>query len=294
MNKLFKLFFEPFPLEEDRNAQLISTTIISSLVVVILALFKPFGLDQVTYQMAKQLPIYFGYGAVTFLLILMSDRLIKPAFPNFFDEQKWTVGKNILWTVFIIVFIGVGNLFYSNALGFTGVSGTSMLTFQIYTLIIALFPVTIATLLQRISLLRKNLKQAEEINAKLLQPVKEVAPESFLLFTSENEKETLKLSPEQFLYAESADNYTDIVYIENSIVKRELIRSTLKRIETINTCKFIVRTHRTYLVNLRKVKAVTGNSQGYRMIFDDLEETVPVAKRASANVKKLLSEIHSQ
>lgn len=294
MNKLFSIFYEPYPLEDDAKAQIISNIVISSLVVLILVLFKPFGLSGMTYQMAKQLPVYFGYGAITFLICLMSDRLIKPAFPNFFDDQRWTVGKNILWIVFIIMFIGVGNLFYSNALGFTGVSGTSLLTFEFYTAAVAILPVTIVTLLSRIRLLRKNLKQAEQINASLNGPIKPPGDDAMLVFTSDNGKEIVKLNSDQFLFAESADNYTDIVYIENSIVKRELLRSTLKRLETLNTASYVIRTHRAYLVNLRKVKAVTGNSQGYRMIFENVEETVPVSRRASVTIKQLLGKLHGK
>ncbi|HMT30713.1 MAG TPA: LytTR family transcriptional regulator DNA-binding domain-containing protein, partial [Bacteroidia bacterium] len=64
-------------------------------------------------------------------------------------------------------------------------------------------------------------------------------------------------------------------------------------IEDMNTSAFIIRTHRAYLVNLRKVKKVEGNSQGYRLVFENVDETVPVARRSSSLVKDLLSRIHS-
>ncbi|MBL0341010.1 MAG: LytTR family transcriptional regulator DNA-binding domain-containing protein [Bacteroidetes bacterium] len=94
------------------------------------------------------------------------------------------------------------------------------------------------------------------------------------------------------MFAESADNYTDIVYIENGIIKRALIRSTLKRIEDMNTAPYIIRVHRAFLVNLRKVKEAVGNSQGFRLVFDNIDETVPVARRSSSQVKDLLAQIH--
>ncbi|MBK6641337.1 MAG: LytTR family transcriptional regulator DNA-binding domain-containing protein [Bacteroidetes bacterium] len=48
------------------------------------------------------------------------------------------------------------------------------------------------------------------------------------------------------------------------------------------------------MVNIRNVKNVSGSSQGYRLIFDHVEESVPVSRRASTTVKSLLSRIHGR
>lgn len=292
MRNLFGVFSDPYPLEEDHKKQLTTSLLVSVFVVGFLILFRPFGLSEITWPWAKQVPVFIGYGAVTFLVLLLADRVIRPAFPTIFDDRDWTVGKNIIWALITIVLIGLGNLFYSSFLGFTGISGTMLLIFQLYTLLVALFPVTILTLLTRIKLLRRNLDEVRQINEELTKPILPATHQSFLVFSSENGKDEVRLSPEKFLYAESADNYTDIVYIENKIVKRELLRSSLKRLEDMNTVDFILRVHRTYLVNLRNVKSVTGNSQGYRLHFGENIESVPVARRSSSLVRELLARIH--
>ena len=293
MNKITRIFSEPYPLEDDPKTQLIYSVGISVFVVAFLLVFQPFGLSGVNLPLVKLFAVYVGYGLVTLIVTLLCDRLIRPAFPKFFNEVEWTVSKNIIWLVIVIMLIGLGNLFYSNILGFTGISGSTLLTFQVYTMTVAVIPVTILTLIRTITLLKLNLNRAKAINENLSKPLSEASPESLLVFNSENLKDEIKLSANQFLFAESSDNYTDIVYIENGIVKRALIRSSLKRIEDMNTSAFIIRTHRAYLVNLRKVKKVEGNSQGYRLVFENVDETVPVARRSSSLVKDLLSRIHS-
>ncbi|MDQ3050233.1 MAG: LytTR family transcriptional regulator [Bacteroidota bacterium] len=292
MNKSFNVFNESFPLEENQRIMFLQSIIISAVVVVMLFLFQPFGLADVTLPLVKMVPVYIGYGLVTMFSILIADRLVRPAFPSFFDDQLWTVSKHIGWTVFTIMMVGLGNLFYSRLLGFTGISGTSLLTFQLYTFAVSIFPVTVITLLRRIRLLSKNLKVVNSINQSLVKPVTETATDSTLVFNSDNGKDSIRLQADQFLYAESSDNYTDIVYIENSIVRRALIRSSLKRIEEMNAATYVIRVHRAFLVNMLKVKKVTGNSQGYRLIFDNLDETIPVARRVSFQVRDLLAHIH--
>lgn len=292
MNKIFRIFTQPYPLEEDPRKQLFSSLAISLFVVVFLIIFQPFGLDTVDLPLVKMFAVYVGYGAITFVISILCDRLIKPAFPMFFNEADWTVFKNIIWILIVVMLIGLGNLFYSNILGFAGISGSTLLTFQLYTFLIGIFPVTVITLIRTIALLKINLKEAQKINENLLNPLTGPIPEAPLVFNSENLKDEIRLNPSQFLFAESTENYTDIVYVENGIIKRALIRSTLKRIEDMNKSLFIVRTHRAFLVNLTKVKQVEGNSQGYRLVFDNMDETVPVARRLAGQVKSLLGKLH--
>lgn len=294
MKKIVRIFTQPYPLEEDPKTQLFSSLAISLFVVVFLIIFQPFGLDSVKLPLVKMFAVYVGYGLVTFVISFLCDRLIKPAFPMFFNEGEWTVLKNIIWILIVVMLIGLGNLFYSNILGFAGISGSTLLTFQLYTILIGIFPVTVITLIRTIALLKINLKEAKRINLNLSNPLSGPIPEAPLVFNSENLKDEIRLTPNQFLFAESTENYTDIVYVENGIIKRALIRSTLKRIEDMNTALFIVRTHRAFLVNLRKVKQVEGNSQGYRLIFDNIDETVPVARRTAGQVKSLLTKLHKQ
>ncbi|MBL0341009.1 MAG: hypothetical protein IPP71_08850 [Bacteroidetes bacterium] len=198
MTNILKIFEEPFPLEEDPKAQLLSSLGISLFVIAFLFFFKPFGLHNTTLPLVKIVPVYVGYGLVTFLVSVMCDRLIRPAFPMLFNELEWNVAKNILWTVFVIMMIGFGNLFYSNVLGFTGISGSTLLMFQFYTAAIAIFPVTIITLLRRIAFLNRNLQEVKQINESITAPLARPFSETLLVFSSENLKDEIRITPVNF------------------------------------------------------------------------------------------------
>lgn len=292
MHYIFRIFLESFPLEDDKRVQFYQSVVITLAVVLAIFLFQPFGLANVSLPVIKLIPVYIGYAIATMIACLVNYRLIRPAFPSFFDDQHWTVIKHILWTVATITNIGLFNLFYSRILGFTGISGTSLLTFLTTIVAVSIIPVTIVTLIRRVGLYNKNRKIVKSINEILEQPIRDDGKDVMIVFNSDSGNESIRLQSDQFLYAESSDHYTDIVYVENMIVRRALIHTSLKKIEEGNKAEFVMRVHRAFLVNMFKVKAVTGNAQGFRLIFDNLDETIPVARKVAARVKEFLFYLH--
>ncbi len=292
MNYIFRIFNELFPLEDDKRVQFYQSIVITLAVVLTIFLFQPLGLANVSLPVIKLIPVYIGYAVVTMLACLVNYRLIRPAFPSFFDDQHWTVFKHIFWTVFTIMIIGLFNLFYSRMIGFTGISGTSLLQFLVSILIYTIIPVAIITLIRSVGMQTRNRKIVRTINQSLSAPIREDVKDEIIAFNSDNGNETIRLQSDQFLYAELSDNYTDIVYVENMIIRRALIHSSLKKIEETNKAEFVCRVHRAFLVNMLKVTAVTGNAQGFRLVFENLDETIPVAPRVAAKVKELLTYLH--
>ncbi|MDZ7899314.1 MAG: LytTR family DNA-binding domain-containing protein [Arcicella sp.] len=105
--------------------------------------------------------------------------------------------------------------------------------------------------------------------------------ESDLVFTAENEKDTLTLSTQNLLYIESSDNYSTIVFLKDQQIVKELIRSSLTRLEGQIQAKTIVRCHRSFIVNLDKVMKVSGNAQGFKLQLSETDFIVPVARKYS-------------
>ena len=59
-----------------------------------------------------------------------------------------------------------------------------------------------------------------------------------------------------------------------------MIRSSLKKaIETVNELDFILRCHRTFIVNTNHIKEIQGNSQGYKLYFENLDFPVLVSQK---------------
>lgn len=97
-----------------------------------------------------------------------------------------------------------------------------------------------------------------------------------------DEKGDLKISvmPENLLYIESADNYATIYYINKSNKSHYMIRNSLKWMEE-NIVKDtpLIRCHRSYIVNLDRVKILKKEKNGI-MLELDAENTpdIPVSK----------------
>jgi hypothetical protein len=294
MNQVIRILSLPHPLEEDRRRQLLYNLVISIITVTILVIYEPFGLSSLNVQLAQKVLIFLAFGAVTFLFCLMSDFLIKPAFPGLFDEQRWTVGKNIVWIMFLTIFIAVGNLFLSNAFGYTGVSGTYLLSVMTNIATTIVWPSIIITLVLQYFLHQSNRKQIEEINMILIRPVNYKPEHPELTFKSDEGRPYLQLSADQFIFAESADNFTDVVYVENGITRRELISYPIHSVEQQNPIPYLLRIHHSYLVNLSKIKKAEANAQGARLFFHDVEQQVPVPRPMIPRLKQILLQIRRE
>ena len=94
-----------------------------------------------------------------------------------------------------------------------------------------------------------------------------------------------------FLYAEAEGNYIKVNYRSagSGKIVQKLLRLTMKQAEeAMAACPFIIRCHRAFLVNVRQVVKVDGNSQGYRLRLEGCEEEVPVSRAYSKEVKRLI------
>ena len=81
------------------------------------------------------------------------------------------------------------------------------------------------------------------------------------------------------MFIKSDGNYSTVYLKKGDELRKKMIRNTLKSLENelINMEK-IVRCHKSYIVNLNKVKQVTGNARGYNFILEGLEMTIPVSR----------------
>jgi hypothetical protein len=105
-----------------------------------------------------------------------------------------------------------------------------------------------------------------------------------------DEKNVLRLSlkMENLLYIEASDNYVNINYINKEKVTRFLLRNSLKSMELLFKGTEVIRSHRSYMVNFKKVKIIRKDKDGLKLEFD-LPQTLdlPVSKTYSENIMGL-------
>ena len=107
---------------------------------------------------------------------------------------------------------------------------------------------------------------------------------------SDNKSGKLTLRYKNIVSIKSADNYIEIFYLENDLVEKKLIRSTLKNIESqlVHQRSFI-RCHRTRIVNSMHIDKLVRSYSGYCLKVIFLEEEIPVSRQYFTQVKEVIS-----
>ena len=83
----------------------------------------------------------------------------------------------------------------------------------------------------------------------------------------------------KLLFIESADNYSEVVFLQNGQPKKTLLRGSLSRFEEQAHHPDVVRCHRSFVVNLQRVESISGNAQGYKLQLQNYPSPIPVARR---------------
>ena len=102
-----------------------------------------------------------------------------------------------------------------------------------------------------------------------------------------DEKGRLKLSIllANVYYLASADNYVNIYYMDNGHLCHYMLRSNLKDLEEKLKNKGFCRSHRSYIVNMQKIKMISKEKDGLFINFDNEEvESLPVSKTYSEQI----------
>ena len=98
----------------------------------------------------------------------------------------------------------------------------------------------------------------------------------------------------RIVFIEAASNYVDIAYIDGERLMRYSLRNTLKGIETLCEAHGLVRCHRSYFINLRRVKLLRHSGDA---VFADMDfegvGSIPVSKSYASDVARQFSQLAS-
>ncbi len=93
------------------------------------------------------------------------------------------------------------------------------------------------------------------------------SPRSYVLFYDEHNEMRLSVKREDLILVESADNYICVWYMNNDNVKKVMIRNTMKRIAEQLADTPVQRCHRSYMVNMDRVKVLRRDKEGVFIEF---------------------------
>jgi len=290
---MLDIFRQPYPVQNETKVKIFTSLGMGLFVFAFLYIFRPFGLNNLPFEYA--LSFLLGYGIITTLCLIFNFFLLPKILINLFNEEKWTVGKEILFILWIIFMIGIANSIYSviNLSAFTLVSLSykTLFFFQFVTLAVASLPVVILVLIKNLRLTKKNLQLALAISNNLNHKQRLSGnKEELVTIESENKKDNFTTNAINIIAISAADNYIEINYEENNVLKKKLIRSTLKIArDNLKSYTAFYRCHRTWIVNLDHIRNVSGNSQGYKLIMKHEELIIPVSRNLNKELTLRIS-----
>jgi len=294
--KLITHLQKPYPLEKTPKFVIFNFLAIGLFVSLFLLIFQPFGSS--VYIQEGRSWVLWVYGLIAGLVLLFNLLLLPRMFPRFFNESKWNIIKQICFMFWHIISIGISNLIFSHIITERELSLFSVVRFIFEALAIGFFPIIISVFSMNNYYLKKYITSTKTMNKKIAsfsstnQKEKEAEELPGIVLTSETGKEEIVVNLNNLLFIKSIENYIEVYLAEGDKIKSTLMRNSLKRIEdNLQDFSYIFRCHRTYLVNVYHIHKVTGNSHGYKLIFNGFDYPIPVSRSNSEKFKKLVTKI---
>jgi hypothetical protein len=265
-------FRKPYSRIETTKEKILFVLVFSLFIFLFLFLFKPFGLAQLKTNI--QLPVSLGFGLVTMFVLFIFKFLIEPIIIN----EKWTLGKSLLWGIFVASTIGAANYFYINIIFHQLFIFKNFLLAIWTTMLVGIIPVSIGYIISYNRIYKSALEKAS------ISP-DEVLWENEVIIRGGNPKNECKLNPKSIVYLCSNDNYITIVTIQGDAINKIHLRGTLSAAESeLKKNTSFIRCHKCYIVNIQYADHLTGNVQNLKIKLKPQGMEIPVSRSKSAEV----------
>jgi len=280
---LNKYFNQPYKERSSRKWKWSLVLFIGLFIFIFLYVFKP------SPYIYEQEPLYqflvsLGFGMIVSLLMFIFKFLIEPIVVS----DKWTLGRSILWGLFISCCIGVASFFYvvilfENKFSFQYLSiYIKYFFYSIFTaVLIGSIPISIRHLANYMRIYKKALKKAGLLDES------DTIWEDEVTIKAGKRTNNFKYNPRKIVYISSDDNYISVFFTDGESLKKILIRGTLKGVEfDLKRNTQFTRCHKSFIINMTFFKGTIGNMQNMKLRSDQLNLEIPVSRSKS----RLISE----
>lgn len=254
-------------LEKNNVVRMILFTTVYSLVFI--NIFRPFNSEtwipnnnSTNYFMYSSLMVLVGMVVVSISRIIMGF-VVKKVQLTFPDYVLWLVSDAVVVSLFY-VFIAYKVGFIDNFMQDHPEMTTWEAIYNIFwkstanTVWMLLIPYTIALLFL----------DNQHIKSKLKEIGDRGADNSIVHLKDEKGEIRLSINIENILYAESADNYVTVKYINNDKIVDFLLRTNLKKLSDDLRDTPIQRCHRSFMINLLHVTSLKKDQTEFVIQFD--------------------------
>lgn len=260
-----------FPLIILNNRVIIA---ISLCVTTILFFLKPFSFDVYRYY---ALFAAFGYGGITFVSTYLFKTLKKRVLKSL---SKWIVLYEIGFIFSLLLFIATLNFLFTALIGFSSLNTETYLSWIKITMSVGLFPTFFYIMYVQYRLKIDKYNEGTKIEPEIrMITIKDMASNTKLTIPSND-----------FVYAEIKGSTLFIYFMYDNVLRERHLRATISSIESEVCDENIVRCHRSFIINVKYVNAMEGNSNGYKLYLKCCDAVIPVSRNYTPIIKNLLDE----
>lgn len=280
MVSFLKWLSTPYYFNPSKKFKLKASILLGLLVFAFLYIFRPFSISSLDESLILNYTLVISL--VSFISSLYMFFIPPLLFKDFFNEDQWTIGRNLLFIFISILCIGTilwlfANFYRTN----NQVSQISYLTFLTYTFLTGSLPVLFLVLLNEKNVRLKRIKRAKEITIIPKTKEKKKSQKEIRIY-AENNKEFLNVVVDQLVYITSQGNYASFFFQKDDDLKEEVLRVTLNKVtRELETFDSIIRCHKSYIINKDFIDHVSGNARGYLLHSKLIPFQIPVSRSFS-------------
>ena len=150
------------------------------------------------------------------------------------------------------------------------------------TLAIGMFPLLAMIFLVERLMHNRNEQAAQNLATQFKDRNSEAIATPIYIRPETNKSDPLKLDLDEFLFAESDNNYTTFYRKGEEGVVKDLLRVSIKNAaQQLSEIDEIVRCHRSYLVNKKQITNISGNARSLTVELKNLDRPIPVSRSFS-------------
>ncbi|MEM9933517.1 MAG: LytTR family DNA-binding domain-containing protein [Bacteroidota bacterium] len=239
--------------------------------------FKPFDLNILAYTHTEVL----FFGIITSAVFLLFQVVLPNLLPTIFSENKWRVWHQLCFYAMALFIIATLNGLYINYLNELDFSWQNYIWIIIRTMVLGIFPIGFYVLFSHNQKLKRNTTTAQQLETWIEEDKGSVTDRAHHIHTQLKE-EAFVLQENTFLYANASGNY---LYVYTTEGKRSIHRITLQSFQQQLSSAYLIRCHRSYLVNLQQVDSISGNAQGLSLHLRYLNVAIPVSRKYISTIR---------
>jgi len=281
---MLRILIQKYPAPRPVLKSLIIAVLSGVFIALFLLYFEPFNFHLNT-DGNKVFHMFF-FGCISTFVLLLFLYVFPLLLPNLFSDKSWKVGYQVIFYMLILIVIAIFISIYSNYVNSIPFGWDSYWLILSRTFVLGILPITFITFFDYYLKVKFNLDLASNILKNKKEFLKDSKEVTYQILT-DSKNETFSFSENDFIYAIADGNYTDISYLDENTLKKVTYRVTLSSLETqLKEASSLVRCHRSYMVNLKKVKNISGNAQGLRLELINQSEIIPVSRKYIPIVKQ--------